>query len=258
MSTEPGRVEILALAGLPEVRLGDDLAAMIGDALEATPGALPIEAGDVLVVTQKVVSKAEGAVVDLRTVEPRPEAVAWAARWERDARAIEVVLREARRIVRMEHGVLITETPQGFVCANGGVDASNVGPASGDLVTLLPVDPDASAARVREALRARLGTDVAVVISDSFGRPWRWGIVDVALGVAGLHPLEDLRGVADADGRVMKTTVRAVADELASAAELALGKTAGRPVALVRGANPPLGEDTIATALMPAETDLFR
>ena len=258
MSTEPGRVEILALAGLPEVRLGDDLAAMIGDALEATAGALPLEAGDVLVVTQKVVSKAEGAVVDLRTVEPRPEAVAWAARWERDARAIEVVLREARRIVRMEHGVLITETPQGFVCANGGVDASNVGPASGDLVTLLPVDPDASAARIREALRARLGTDVAVVISDSFGRPWRWGIVDVALGVAGLHPLEDLRGVADADGRVMKTTVRAVADELASAAELALGKTAGRPVALVRGANPPLGEDTIATALMPAETDLFR
>jgi len=238
MSTEPGRVEILALAGLPEVRLGDDLPALIGDALEATPGALPLVPGDVLVVTQKVVSKAEGAVVDLRTVEPRPEAVAWAARWERDARAIEVVLREARRIVRMEHGVLITETPQGFVCANGGVDAR--------------------AARIREALRARLGTDVAVVISDSFGRPWRWGIVDVALGVAGLHPLEDLRGVADADGRVMKTTVRAVADELASAAELALGKTAGRPVALVRGANPPLGEDTIATALMPAETDLFR
>jgi coenzyme F420-0:L-glutamate ligase/coenzyme F420-1:gamma-L-glutamate ligase len=258
MPTEPGRVEILALAGLPEVRDGDDLPAMIGDALEATPDALPLEPGDVLVVTQKVVSKAEGAVVDLRTIEPRPEAVAWAARWDRDARAIEVVLREARRIVRMERGVLITETPQGFVCANGGVDASNVGSASGDLVTLLPVDPDASAALIRAALRARFGTDVAVVISDSFGRPWRWGIVDVALGVAGLHPLEDLRGVPDADGRVMKTTVRAVADELASAAELALGKTAGRPVALVRGANPPLGEDTIASALMPAETDLFR
>jgi len=258
MPTEPGRVEILALAGLPEVRVGDDLPALIGDALAATPGALPLEPGDVLVVTQKVVSKAEGAVVDLRTVEPRPEAVAWAARWDRDARAIEVVLREARRIVRMERGVLITETPQGFVCANGGVDASNVGPASGDLVTLLPVEPDASAARIRAAIRARFGQDVAVVVSDSFGRPWRWGIVDVALGVAGLHPLEDLRGVPDADGRVMKTTVRAVADELASAAELALGKTAGRPVALVRGANPPLGEDGIASALMPSETDLFR
>ena len=258
MPTEGGRVEILALSGLPEVRAGDDLGAMIGDALDATPGALPLEPGDVLVVTQKVVSKAEGAVVDLRTVEPRPEAVAWAERWDRDARAIEVVLREARRIVRMERGVLITETPQGYVCANGGVDASNVGPASGDLVTLLPRDPDASAARIREAIRRRFGADVAVVVSDSFGRPWRWGIVDVALGVAGLHPLDDLRGVPDADGRVMKTTVRAVADEIASAAELALGKTTGRPVALVRGANPPLGDGSIGTSLIPAENDLFR
>lgn len=258
MPTEPGHVEVIALAGLPEVRRGDDLAALVGDALGATPGALPLERGDVLVVTQKIVSKAEGAVVDLRTVEPRPEAVDWAERWDRDPRAIEVVLREARRVVRMEHGVLITETPQGFVCANGGVDASNVGPASGDLVTLLPTDPDASAARIRSALVDRFGVPVAVVVSDSFGRPWRWGIVDVALGVAGIHPLDDLRGVPDADGREMKTTVRAVADELASAAELALGKTAGRPVALVRGANPPLGEDTIAPALIPAEMDLFR
>ncbi|MHB8959401.1 MAG: coenzyme F420-0:L-glutamate ligase [Candidatus Limnocylindrales bacterium] len=258
MSTEPARVEILALAGLPEVQTGDDLEVMIGDALEVTPGALPLEPGDVLVVTQKVVSKAEGAVVDLRSVEPRPEAVAWADRWDRDARAIEVVLREARRIVRMERGVLITETPQGYVCANGGVDASNVGPASGDLVTLLPSDPDASATRIRAAIRKRFGTDVAVVVSDSFGRPWRWGIVDVALGVAGLHPLDDLRGVPDADGRVMKTTVRAVADEIASAAELALGKTTGRPVALVRGANPPLGGGSIGTSLIPAENDLFR
>ncbi len=258
MPADPARVEILALAGLPEVQVGDDLAALIGDALAATPGALPLAPGDVVVVTQKVVSKAEGAVVDLRTVEPRPDAVTWAERWDRDPRAIEVVLREARRVVRMEKGVLITETPQGFVCANGGVDASNVGPASGDLVTLLPVDPDASAAGIRAALRTRFGADLAVVISDSFGRPWRWGIVDVALGVAGLHPLEDLRGVPDADGRVMKTTVRAVADEIASAAELALGKTAGRPVALVRGANPPLGEDSIRSALIPADTDLFR
>lgn len=258
MPTEPGRVEILALDGIPEVRVGDDLPALVGDALAATPGVLPIEPGDALVVTQKVVSKAEGAVVDLRTVEPRAEAVAWAAAWDRDPRAIEVVLREARRIVRMEHGVLITETPHGFVCANGGVDASNVGPASGDLVTLLPADPDASARRIRDAIRARFGADVAVIVSDSFGRPWRWGIVDVALGVAGMAPLEDLRGVVDADGRVMKTTVRAVADEIASAAELALGKTGGRPVALVRGANPPSGEGGIRPALISAEMDLFR
>ena len=260
MSTDPreGRVEILALAGLPEIREGDDLAAMIGDALEATTGALPVQDGDVLVVTQKVVSKAEGAVVDLRTVEPRPEAVAWAEAWGRDARQIEVVLREARRIVRMQNGVLITETEHGFVCANGGVDASNVGPDSGDLVTLLPRDPDGSADRIRAALAARFGRDLAVIVSDSFGRPWRWGIVDVALGVSGLLPLDDLRGQPDADGRVMRTTVRAIADEIASAAELALGKTAGRPVALVRGARPQPGEGRIDELVMPAENDLFR
>jgi coenzyme F420-0:L-glutamate ligase/coenzyme F420-1:gamma-L-glutamate ligase len=258
VSTEPGRVEVIALAGLPEVRPGDDLEALIGDALEATEGVLPVQAGDVLVVTQKVVSKAEGAVVDLRTVTPSARAMEWADAWGRDARQIEVVLREARRIVRMERGVLITETHHGFVCANGGIDASNVGPDSGDVVTLLPRDPDASAARIRGALRARFGADLPVIVSDSFGRPWRWGIVDVALGVSGLLPLEDLRGTPDADGRVMRTTVRAVADELASAAELALGKTAGRPVALVRGANPPLGEGTIRDLVMAAENDLFR
>jgi coenzyme F420-0:L-glutamate ligase / coenzyme F420-1:gamma-L-glutamate ligase len=254
-----GRVEILALAGLPEIREGDDLARLIGDALAATPGALPLREGDVLVVTQKVVSKAEGAVVDLRTVEPRPEAVAWAEAWDRDARQIEVVLREARRIVRMEHGVLITETKHGFVCANGGVDASNVGPGTGDSVTLLPADPDASASTLRNALNARFGHDLAVIVSDSFGRPWRWGITDVALGVAGMQPLEDLRGELDADGRTMRTTVRAVADEIASAAELALGKSAGRPVALVRGADPPRGDGTVARdMLMAPDNDLFR
>ncbi len=258
MPTEPGRVEILALAGLPEVVEGDDLDRMIGDALEATPGALPIEEGDVLVVTQKVVSKAEGAVVDLRTVTPGPQAIAWAEQWDRDPRQIQVVLDEAARIVRMERGVLIVETRHGFVCANAGVDASNVGPDSGDAVTLLPRDPDGSAARIRAAIRERFGADLGVVISDSFGRPWRWGIVDVALGVSGLLPLEDLRGQPDADGRVMRTTVRAVADELASAAELALGKTAGRPVALVRGAQPPAGEGTYRGLVIPEANDLFR
>jgi coenzyme F420-0:L-glutamate ligase/coenzyme F420-1:gamma-L-glutamate ligase len=256
---DTGRVEVLALDGLPEIREGDDLAARIGDALAGTPGALPLQAGDVLVVTQKVVSKAEGAVVDLRTVEPRPEAVAWAAAWDRDPRQVEVVLREARRIVRMERGVLITETTHGFVCANGGVDASNVGSGSGDVVTLLPADPDASARALREELGRRFGHDLAVIVSDSFGRPWRWGITDVALGVAGIEPLEDLRGQPDGDGRTMRTTVRAVADEIASAAELALGKAAGRPVALVRGANPPAGEGSVRDdVLMPPENDLFR
>jgi len=257
VSTE-GRVEIIALAGLPEVVEGDDLAAMIGDALEATADVLPLEPGDVLVVTQKIVSKAEGATVDLRTITPSPEAVEWAEAWARDPRQIQVVMDQAVRVVRKAYGTLIVETQHGFVCANAGVDASNVGPGSGDVVTLLPRDPDASAGRIREAMRARFGMDVAVIVSDSFGRPWRWGITDVAIGVSGLLPLEDLRGTPDADGRVMQSTVRAVADEIASAAELALGKIAGRPVALVRGAQPPAGEGAVTDSIIPSANDLFR
>jgi coenzyme F420-0:L-glutamate ligase/coenzyme F420-1:gamma-L-glutamate ligase len=251
------RISVVAVGGLPEVVPGDDLPAMIADALAATPG-LPLGDDDVLVVTQKVVSKAEGAIVDLTTIEPRAEAIEFATRYERDARQVEVVLREAVRIVRMANGVLITETPQGFVCANGGVDASNVGPGSGSIVTLLPVDADASADRIRSAVKDRLDHDLPVIVSDSFGRPWRLGIVDVAIGVSGLLPLEDLRGRPDANGRVMRSTVRAVADELASAAELVLGKTAGRPVGLVRGAAITRGEGRIRDAMMPADLDLFR
>jgi coenzyme F420-0:L-glutamate ligase/coenzyme F420-1:gamma-L-glutamate ligase len=257
MPTE-GHIAIHALAGIPEIQPGDDLPAILCDALSRTTDALPLRPHDVLVVTQKVVSKAEGAVVDLRTIQPRPEAVDFARTYERDARQVEVVLREARRVVRMASGVLITETSHGFVCANGGVDASNVGPGSGDVVTLLPIDPDASAARIRAAVRDRFGTDIPVIVSDSFGRPWRLGIVDVAIGVSGMLPLEDLRGTADHDGRPMRVTVRAVADEIASAAELALGKIAGRPAAIVRGANPPRGEGSIRDLIMPAEKDLFR
>ena len=252
-----GRVEAIALAGIGEVVAGDDVGAIVAAALGATAGVLPLRPDDVLVVTQKVVSKAEGAVVDLRAVEPRPEAVAFGAAWDRDPRQVEVVLREAVRVVRMERGVIITETRHGFVLANSGVDASNVGPGSGDVVTLLPRDPDASAARIRQRVLATHGVDVPVIVSDSFGRPWRWGIVDVAIGVSGLVPVEDLRGVADADGRVMRSTIRGVADEIASAAELALGKAAGRPVALVRGALPPRGEGSIADLVMPARFDLF-
>jgi coenzyme F420-0:L-glutamate ligase / coenzyme F420-1:gamma-L-glutamate ligase len=250
-------VRVLPLDGIPEVRVGDDLAALVGDAVERTPGVPPLTGADVLVVTQKVVSKAEGAVVDLTTVKPRPEAIDFAARWDRDPRQVEVVLREARRVVRMASGVLITETPHGFVCANGGVDASNVGPGSGSLVTLLPSDPDASARAIRSAILARFGVDVPVIVSDSFGRPWRWGIVDVAIGVSGLLPLEDLRGQPDADGRVMRSTVRAVGDEIASAAELAFGKATGRPVALVRGVEFTRGDGSIRDVVMPRQFDLF-
>ena len=253
-----GRLEVVALDGIPEVVPGDDLVAFLGDAIERSAGALPLREDDVLVVTQKIVSKAEGAIVDLTTVEPRPEAMEFATTYDRDPRQIEVVLREAVRVVRMANGVLITETHHGFVCANGGIDASNVGPASGQVVTLLPRDPDASASGIRAAIRQRFGVDVPVVVSDSFGRPWRWGITDVAIGISGMLPLEDLRGVADHDGRVMRSTVRAVADEVASAAELAFGKTTARPAAIVRGAHPTRGEATIRDALIPGEFDLFR
>jgi coenzyme F420-0:L-glutamate ligase/coenzyme F420-1:gamma-L-glutamate ligase len=255
----PARLEVIALEGIPEVRPGDDLADLVGDALERTAGALPLRPDDVLVVTQKVVSKSEGAFVDLATIAPRPEAVAYAARWDRDARQVEVVLRQAVRVVRMDHGVVIVETRHGFVLANGGVDASNVGSSSGGVVLLLPDDPDASARAIRDAVGRRFGTAPGVVVSDSLGRPWRFGIMDLAIGVAGFRPLEDLRGTVDADGRPMSATIRAVADEIASAAELVLGKTARRPVALVRGATLPAGDGSIVTdVLMPPELDLFR
>jgi len=252
------RVEAVAIEGLGEIVPGDDLPALIADALAASTGVLPLRDDDVLVVTQKVVSKAEGAIVDLTTIEPRPVAVEFARRYDRDARQVEVVLREAKRVIRMANGVVITETPHGFVCANGGIDASNVGPGSGDIVTLLPADPDASAERIRAAVRDRLGHDLPVIVSDSFGRPWRFGIVDVAIGVSGIEPLDDLRGTPDADGRVMKSTVRAVADEIASVAELVFGKTGRHPIALVRGAAFNRGDGHIGDLIMPAQMDLFR
>jgi coenzyme F420-0:L-glutamate ligase/coenzyme F420-1:gamma-L-glutamate ligase len=252
------RLEAVAIGGLREIQAEDDLPALIADALASANGVLPLRDDDVLVVTQKIVSKAEGAIVDLTTIEPRAEAVDYARRYDRDPRQVEVVLREAKRIVRMANGLIITETHHGFVCANGGIDASNVGPRSGDIVTLLPKDPDASADGIRAAVRDRLGHDLPVIVSDSFGRPWRFGITDVAIGVSGLLPLDDLRGTPDADGRVMHSTVRAVADEIASAGDLVLGKTTGRPLALVRGATFQRGDGRIADMIMPPEMDLFR
>jgi coenzyme F420-0:L-glutamate ligase/coenzyme F420-1:gamma-L-glutamate ligase len=249
---------VVTVPGLPEIVPGDDLPARIADAVAAATLDEPLRDDDVLVVTQKIVSKAEGALVDLTTIEPRAEAIEFAERFDRDPRQVEVVLQQARRIVRMANGVIITETPHGFVCANGGIDASNVGPASGSVVTLLPADPDRSADAIRAAIHARTGQDVPVIVSDSFGRPWRFGIVDMAIGVSGLVPLDDLRGQPDADGRIMKSTVRAVADELASAAELALGKSAGQPLALIRGAAFRRGEGRIVDTLIPADWDLFR
>ena len=206
-----------------------------------------------LVVTQKVVSKAEGRLVRLADVEPRPEAVAFAEAWGKDARQVEVVLRESVAVLRMERGLIISRTRHGFVCANAGVDASNVG--AEDVVTLLPEDPDGSAAVLRERIYEELGVYVGVIISDSFGRPWRWGITDVALGVAGFLPLDDLRGTPDAGGRTMQATVVAVADELASVAELASGKTSRRPLVMIRGARLPAGAGSVTRDVVMAERD---
>ena len=225
-------VELLAPDGIPEIRPGDDLGGIIAGALRDAD--IGLQDGDVLIVTQKVVSKAEGRIVDLATVTPSPAALEFAERWSKDARQVELVLSESAEVLRMaDGGLIISRTPHGFVCANAGVDLSNAG--DGEMATLLPLDPDRSARRLAAQLEELTGASPAVVISDSFGRPWRNGIVNVAIGVAGLTPMQDLRGKPDAQGRVMHSTVIAVADELASAAELAGGKTDQRPVVVVRG-----------------------
>lgn len=246
-------VTITGIEGLPEVRPGDDLAALIAAAAQRQ--GLALRDGDVLVVTQKVVSKAEGRLVDPREVEPSAFAQELARNWEKDARQVEVVLRESKRIVRMDHGVIICETRHGFVCANAGVDASN---APGGLLVLLPRDPDASARRIRESLRARTGADVAVIVSDTFGRPWRSGYTEVAIGVAGMRPIVDYVGRLDTHGRELRATWICVADELASAAELVTGKLNRVPAALIRGYAAPKGEGSARELVREAEKDMFR
>jgi coenzyme F420-0:L-glutamate ligase/coenzyme F420-1:gamma-L-glutamate ligase len=233
-------VRILPVEGIAEVRAGDDLAALIGEVAE-------LEDGDVLVVAQKVVSKAEGRVVHLDDVEASERAAELAA--DRDPRELEVVLREARRLVRVRPPLVIAETRHGFVCASAGVDHSNAG-GPGELV-LLPLDPDASARRLSE----RLG--VPVIVSDSFGRPFRQGTTDVAIGIAGIPALLDLRGIRDSAGYELRTTTIAIADEIAGAAELVMGKTAGVPAAIVRGLAV-RGDGNARDLVMPAERDLFR
>jgi coenzyme F420-0:L-glutamate ligase/coenzyme F420-1:gamma-L-glutamate ligase len=248
------RIELVALDGIGEVGPGDDLGVLIVDA--AVASGIDLTDADVLVVTQKVVSKAEGRLVELASVEPSPLAQDWAARWDKDARQVELVLRESASIVRMgPGGLIISRTRHGLVCANAGVDVSNVG--GGEVAALLPVDPDASARRIRDVIRARTGAAPAVIVSDSFGRPWRNGIVNVAIGSAGIEALLDLRGEPDAAGREMRATVIAVADELASAADLAGGKVAQRPVVVVRGYGWRAAATGASVLIMEAERDLF-
>jgi len=229
-----GRIEVLAVAGLPEVRPGDDLAALIA-------GAVDLVDGDVVVVTQKVVSKAEDRLVDIDPeVGHRP-----------------LVERESVRILRRRGDLVIAETEHGFVCANAGVDLSNV---EAGQAALLPVDSDRSARRIRDALRHRFSVDVAVVVSDTFGRPWRRGVTDVAIGCAGLRPVVDLRGTTDALGRELQVTEVAVVDEIAAAAELVMGKAAGVPVAVVRGIDPAWFGDgsVVGDVVRSPDEDLFR
>ena len=239
-------ISIAPVEGMPEIREGDDLAALIAEHAD-------LRDGDVIVVVQKAVSKAEGRVVRLADVEPSDEARRLAG--GEDPRRLEVILREAKRLVRTRPPLVIAETKHGFVCASAGVDSSNAPEA--ETVVLLPEDPDASAARLRERLHGLTGAEVGVIVSDSFGRPWRQGTTDVAIGLAGIRPLLNLKGERDSAGYELHATVIAVADELAGAAELVLGKTSGIPAAVVRGADL-RGEGSARELVMPPERDLFR
>lgn len=221
---------IYPIRGMPEIKPGDDLGEIILGALAGQGTAM--QSGDVLVVAQKIVSKAEGSRVALGAVKPSPLAISWAGKWGRDPRLVEVVLRESRKMVRMDKGVMIAETHHGFVCANAGVDLSNSGDK--EVAILLPEDSDRSAKKLWEALRPR-GGKLGVIIADSFGRPWRVGLTQVALGVAGMSPLVDYRGKTDESGVTLRATEIAVADELACAAELVCGKLDKVPAAIIRG-----------------------
>ena len=246
---------VFAVGGIPEVGPGDDLAAVIDAALVAQE--TPLETGDVLCITQKIISKAEHRVIALADVEPGAMAIQWAEQWEKDARAVELVLRECRRIVRMERGIIIAETHHGWICANAGVDASNIG--GGDAVALLPVDSSASAHAIRRGLVALGQLDVPIIVTDTFGRPWRDGLTNVAIGVSGMNPLLSYEGQVDSEGYELRVTVMALADQLAGASEPVMNKLDRVPVAVVRGLDIPLDESHDHTTLIrPAEMDMFR
>ena len=250
----PKEIRVIAIEGLPEFKPGIDLAPLVLQAAQAQ--GTPLEEGDIVVVTQKVVSKMEGNLVDLSTVTPSPLAELWAKTYNRDPRVIEVALGESRRISRMANGVLITETKHGFYCVNAGVDASNV---AGAMVALLPKDPDASADRIREDIHRAAGLRVAVVITDTWGRPWRDGVLNVAIGSSGIPVLLDYRGLKDPYGYELSATVIAVVDELAAAAELVMGKLDKVPVAIVKGYKyTPSDTAKVHDMIRPPEMDLYR
>ncbi len=248
------RLELIGLQFIPEVQPGDDLAQLAAQAIRRVR--LKLQRGDIFVLAQKIVSKAENRIVRLKDITPSPLARNWAKRLRSNPRLVEVVLRESERVVRMSSRVLITETHHGFICANAGVDRSNV--PGREWVTCLPVDPDKSARLFLKGIKKQLGVPVAAVISDSFGRPWREGVTNVAIGAAGLRVIEDLRGKKDVQGHNLKATVLAVADELTAAAGLVMGKRKQVPVVIIRGFRYRYGKDSARRLIRPKARDLFR
>jgi coenzyme F420-0:L-glutamate ligase/coenzyme F420-1:gamma-L-glutamate ligase len=249
----PARYEVIAVEGLPEIRRGDDLARLMVDAARGQD--TPLRDGDLLVVSQKIVSKAEGRLVRLSEVTPSARALAVAEEIGRDPRLVEIILSESRRVVRQDKGVLIVETHHGWVCANAGVDQSNV---DADTACLLPEDSDRSAVELRERLRALTGHDLGIVVADTFGRPWREGLVNVAVGLAGFQPIVSYLGKEDPAGHVLQATILALADELASAAEPVMGKLDRVPVAIIRGLHWERGEGSSRALMRDPARDLFR
>ena len=247
-------IALIPIPDIPQIQPGDDLVSILLDAIDRSK--VGLKNGDILVMCQKIVSKAEGAVVDLKTVEPSDFAHQIADQWEKDPRIVEVVLRESNRIVMMKNGVVITETKRGWVCANSGVDASNT--LADDIVIVLPEDPDKSAKDMRIAIQERRNISIGIVITDTFGRPWRDGLVEFALGVSGFEGLLDLRGGEDLQGRELSHTVISVADELACAAGLLMEKSAAVPAVIVRGYKYMPAEGNGQILIRPAEADLFR
>ncbi|MGH7807855.1 MAG: coenzyme F420-0:L-glutamate ligase [Thermodesulfobacteriota bacterium] len=254
MSAYPSPISIIAITGIPEIIPGDDLITIVADALFKQD--ITIIKGDIIVFAQKIISKAEGRIVKLSDVSPSSFAIKFASDWDKDPRMVEVVLCETKRIVKMGQGKLIAETKEGIICANAGIDASNV--SGGDKVTLLPINPDESAKKLAEGFKEKLGVEVAVIITDTVGRPWRQGLTEIAIGCWGMEPLKDYRGQSDLKGYKLSATLLAVADEIAGAAGLAMGKNDSAPVVIIRGYPYEPGGTGAKELIRKPEDDLFR
>ena len=253
-SSLPAELRLIPIVLAKEIEAGDSLAEELLQALKRQ--GIVFEAGDILVVKHKIVSKSEGCIVDLETIEPSAESIAWAKKYNLDARVIELALRESRAVIRRKNGVLITETHHGFICANSGVDISNVD--GGRHAVLLPTDPDRSARELHRALKKRTKLAIPVLITDSFGRPWREGLVDFCIGIAGMNALRDDRGLRDPHGYTLHASLEAVADELAASAGLVCGKLKRTPACIIRGYSYETARGRVSDLLRPAANDLFR